>query len=351
MPERDPHWFLDKALNSWEEKDGRAVFKFREISVLETSKLLLSLSNSVATGHDRLDSMGIKGGGISLITPLRHLINTSLVTGKVAMKWKFLALSPRLKSKELNKFLTSLYRPIAQLPTISKLVERAAQQQLLQYFEESGQLNPSGHAYRKNLSTTTTLAEITDEIYQGAEEKKLTSIMQIDQSAAFDVINHKFLLEKLERYNIGLEARTWIENYLKFRSQYVVIGRSHSRMVPVTRGVPQGSVIGPILLAIYTNEITEVIKQPGCQNIAHQNRKTLWGLQCNTCGLLTQYADDITYTVSSRSRIQNQNNLKRNLNELSQHLNDQSTEYQSNKDDLDGINDRTEKGENYWNST
>ena len=157
-------------------------------------------------------------------------------------------------------------------------------------------------------------------MYQGAEDKLLTSVMQIDQSAAFDVVSHRLLLEKMQRYNIGEGARKWILNYLSYRSQYVKIGRSHSKMVPATRGVPQGSVIGPLFFLIFTNEMTEVIKQENCQNLVHTDRKTLWGKQCQQCGLLIQYADDITYVTGNKIRAKNQQNLSRNLQILSEHL-------------------------------
>ena len=107
------------------------------------------------------------------------------------MKWKLACLTPRLKSKEADRLSVASYRPIAILPAISKLVERVAQQQLLQFFEDSRQLNPANHAYRKSLSTTTTLTEILDRIYQGAEDKYITETMTIDQTAAFDVVDHR----------------------------------------------------------------------------------------------------------------------------------------------------------------
>ena len=109
-------------------------------------------------------------------------------------------------------------------PTLSKLVEQAMQQQLLKFMEETEQLNGSNHAYRYNLASTTTLTEILDEIYQGTEDKKMTSVMAVDQSSAFDCVSHQHLLQKLGRYNIGRGARDWLDDYLKLRTQYVVIG-------------------------------------------------------------------------------------------------------------------------------
>ena len=108
--------------------------------------------------------------------------------GKFARKWKFARLLPRLKGSDLPRTDTSSYRPVAVLTTSSKLVERSAQQQLLAFLETTQQLNTSNHAYRRNLSTTMTLVEIMDKIHQGTEDKCITSLMALDQSAAFDCV-------------------------------------------------------------------------------------------------------------------------------------------------------------------
>ena len=238
---RNPHRFLDRALENWTDKDKHSVFKFREITISETEYIISSMSQSTALGHDEIDSLAIKSASQHLINPLRRLINLSLMEGKFVQKWKFARVTPRLKSKGMNPTDPNSYRPVAVLTVTSKLVERAAQVQLLDYMEQSGQLNPSAHAYRKNYSTVTTLMEVLDELHQGVEEKKIISLMALDQSAAFDSVEHQLLLQKLKRYNIGDSAIKWIASYLAYRTQYVVIGTSHSKMDHVKVGVPQGS--------------------------------------------------------------------------------------------------------------
>ena len=162
----------------------------------------------------------------------------------------------------------------------------------------------------------------------------MTSVMTLDQLAAFDCLDHELLLKKLEKYNVGMEAREWMKNYLSYRTQYVVLGRSKSRMVKQTAGVPQGSVIGPLLYAVYMNDMTEVIKRPECEGQEHLDRTTLWGTQCKLCGHLTQYADDTTFTTGSRTRQDNQQNLERNLKELSLYLQDNSLVINQSKTSL-----------------
>ena len=320
--DRNPHRLLDHALSNWEEKDARPDFEFRRVSLSETETLISTLSNSSAAGHDGLDTLAIKAGTKGLVEPICHLINTSLSQSKFCMKWKLSGLTPRLKSKELDRDSTSSYRPVAVLPSLSKVVERAAQQQLLEYFERTNQLNPSCHAYRKSMSTTTTLCDILDDLYQGIEENKLMSIMAVDQSSAFECIDKDLLLEKMQRYGIGMNARNWIEEYLSNRTQYVTIGKFRSRMSRVTSGVPQGSVMGPLLFAIFTNDVTEVAKDRGCQEVQHQDKSRLFAKQCEKCGILTGYADDLTYTIAKKVRESNQASINRVLDEMTQYLND-----------------------------
>ena len=211
---RNPHRYLDYALSKWQHKDARPIFKFKMITLAETDKLISSLHNSQAYGHDGLDATAFKSARPHLLRPVQHLVNLSLGKSICAMKWKFSVISPRLKSREMDRFDISSYRPVACLTTTSKFVERCAQQQILQFMETTQQLNASCHAYRRFSSTTTTLNDIFDELFQGIEEKKVSSTMAIDQTAAFDCVDKELLLQKLTKYNIGTDARDWIDNYL-----------------------------------------------------------------------------------------------------------------------------------------
>ena len=331
---RNPLRYLDSAMSRWQQRDEVPFFKFRPVTVDEMNQLISSLSESTALGHDNLDSISLKSVAPLLIRPLIHIVNTSLMTSKFARKWKFARLTPRLKSKELDRNCISSYRPVAVLTTTSKLVEKAGQQQLLTFLETTRQLNKSNHAYRKHHSTTTTLTEISDEIYEGAETKRITALMTLDQSAAFDCVSHGLLLAKLRRYKLSTEAIAWIKDYLQERTQYVVIGGAHSRMYSVNRGVPQGSVIGPLLYALFTNEMTEVVKSAECQDISHNDYRELFGQQCSKCGVLSIYADDSTYAISSRTRTENQERLRTSLEELTKFLNDNGLKINQSKTSL-----------------
>ena len=242
-----PEEKLLQALESWPQRSLIPIFKFRKISILEMSQIISDLSNSTSCGQDEVDSNFIKLILPSLLIPLNHLVNTSLSTNTFANKWRISQIHPLLKDKDLNQLDPASFRPVAMLSTLSKITERAAQLQLLEFMENTCQINDNGHAYRRGMSTTTAVAEMSDELHRATESRKMTSIMTLDQSSAFDMINIEILLRKMKLYNVGDDAIQWFRSYLTYRTRYVTVGASNSAMRPTTRGVPQGSVLGPLL--------------------------------------------------------------------------------------------------------
>ena len=313
-------WFK-VAMDRWEDRGKLESFTFQEITFNQTVQLISKLENSTSFGTDSIDALAIKAAAVSLAPPIRHLINVSLTISVYANKCKLAKLVPLLKSSELDRLHPESYRPIAILPTVSKLVEKAAQIQLLTYMEDNRLLNNSSHAYRQGHSTTTTILDLTDKIFEAIDENKMASIMTLDQSTAFNCVPHPILLEKLKMYNLDAKSIQWIDSYLNFRTQFVAIGRSRSRMCKVERGVPQGSVLGPLLYSIFTNEITEAVTYPNCQDKVHKDRSKLFCNDCKTCGSVTQYADDATYVVANRKRELNQTKLTDNISRLKTFLN------------------------------
>ena len=326
----NPLKWLITALDKWRMKGKFDSFKFHELSLSEILKLISKMGNSTSLGTDYIDSMALKSAAVELGPPLRHLVNTSLRTSTFANKWKLARLVPLLKSKELNKLSPSSYRPIAILPATSKLIEKAAQEQLMNYFENHGMLNDSSHAYRKGYSTTTTLLEITEKLYSAIDDNKISSVMTLDQSAAFDCVSFEILLRKLELYNLDKSALKWLRTYLYDRTQFVTIGRASSRMTKVSRGVPQGSVLGPLLYSIYTNELSEVVTDKDCKDPSHKNSEKLFPANCSNCGSVTQYADDATFVITDKVRSNNQKKLSENIEKLGTYL--KSNELSINKD-------------------
>ena len=131
---------------------------------------------------------------------------------------------PLLKSADLDETKPGSFRPVSQLPLVSKLAERVVQIQLLNCLEETKQLAANQHRYRKYTNTTTALLQIMDIITTGTDANEITASMCVDQTAAFDCVEHDLLLEKLEYYNLSRSLKNWIKSYLEYRSSFVSIG-------------------------------------------------------------------------------------------------------------------------------
>ena len=210
---------------------------------------------------------------------------------------------------------------MSQLPLVSKLAERVVQIQLLNFLEETKQLAANQHGYRKYTNTTTTLLQIMDIIATGTDANEITASMCVDQTAAFDCVEHDLLLEKLEYYNLSRSLKNWIKSYLEYRSSFVSIGSAESVIKPLKYGVLQGSVLGPLLYLIYVNEFPAATKDDNCGDLSHMDNTQLFGKHCQKCGSVTIFADDAQFLITSNNRNQNQVSLIRNFDRIVEFLN------------------------------
>ena len=147
--------------------------------------------------------------------------------------------------------------------------------------------------------------------------------MTVDESAAFDVVSHDILIKKMILYKFTPSTIKWFLSYLSGRAQYVSIDTKSSRMSLVKSGVPQGSVLGPLMYTLYINELPEVVKSGNnCNNIEHYQHEELFGKNCYKCGEIICYADDASVVYSSNSRQQNQQKLVEHLENVNNFLTD-----------------------------
>ena len=191
-------------------------------------------------GNDNIDSMTLKLNAAVLCGPICHIVNQSISSGKFCSKWKLGKTIPLFKGGKANKFRPEAYRPIAILPVISKLCEKAVQCQLVNFMEESKQINKNSHVYKRLHSTTTALLQITDYIAELADKNFIANLMILDQSAAFDCVDKIILDLKMKLYNFPPSTRQWFRDYMSNRSHYVAIGAHRSSIKTITWGVPQG---------------------------------------------------------------------------------------------------------------
>ena len=320
----DPVKHLEEAMRRWRGAYSRSVMEIREVTVVETLEAIRSLSDSPAQGDDKLDAISLKAAAGILAAPINHITNLSITKTTFCSKWKLGKLVPLYKGKALDRMDTAAYRPIALLPVVSKVVERQVHKQVLEYMETSEQLKKDCHAYRKYMGTTTAMNEVVDNINKAANERRIADVMTIDMSAAFDCVRHDVLDKKLAVYNFSEKSRAWFRSYLSFRSHYVSIGTKKSRIKMTQQGVPQGSILGPLIYVIYMNELPAVVKTPEiCYNPEHEEDEEdeeLFGDNCKACVKMTCYADDCTYVTTASGREENQVNLTRNLDRISDFL-------------------------------
>ena len=282
----DPLKTLKETFEKWGTKaDNRPSFELLEVNMTEVIEVLKELSNNTLYGHNRLDSYSIKLVASHLAAPLRHIINLSIREKMFCNRWKFGRLIPLHKGKGLSTTNPKNYRPISLLPIVGKITEKLVQKQMLNFMESMRQINHSSHAYRRLHSTTTVMLQIADDIQQSADDKLISCLMMVDESSAFDCVNHITLENKFRMYNFSEDIITWFRSYLSFCSKFVSIGAINSHIEPVKHGVPQGSVLRPLIYTIYTNKLAEITKdKENCPKQVHQNDKdNLFGSSCVNC--------------------------------------------------------------------
>ena len=187
--------------------------------------------------------------------PLSNLINESFEQGIFPDILKVARVIPLFKSGVLH--LLSNYRPISNLHFVSKIFERAMYRRLVDFIEKFEILFVNQFGFRKHRSTDDALIKFTDCIYDSFEKSNYSLSVFLDFSKAFDTIDHSILIKKLERFGIRGNSLRWFESYLSNRYQYVSIGSSLSQCLPILTGVPQGSILGPLLFLLYINDMNK----------------------------------------------------------------------------------------------
>ena len=234
-------------------------FSFKPENAEKIEKLIDKLKENTAIGNDDIGAKLIKDIKKELSPTLTKIINLGYITNTFPDIMKSAIIKPIYKEDDTNNFKN--YRPIAILPTLSKLFERAATNQLTEFLEENKILSPLQHAYRKNHSTITCLAEALNYIYTQLDKKKHTAIALLDLSKAFDSINHELLLRKLITLGLQNTSIEWINSYLTNRTQCTKLRQYTSSYENTTTGVPQGSILGPLLFICYTNDFPDTINE------------------------------------------------------------------------------------------
>lgn len=234
-------------------------FEFEPISETDILKILDDLKSKNSHGIDGLSSKLLKSLKTAIAKPISILINQSFLTGIFPDCLKIAKVIPIYK-KDNNK-LFSNYRPISLLPALSKAFEKAIFIQLYSYFDSNNLFFESQYGFRTRHSTETATLELVNRVLTAFESNLTPISIFLDLSKAFDTLEHRVLLEKLKFYGIHNTPLRLLENYLsKNRFQYVNYHGHHSSLLPLSIGVPQGSILGPLLFIIYMNDINHASK-------------------------------------------------------------------------------------------
>ncbi|KAK9536017.1 hypothetical protein VZT92_005839 [Zoarces viviparus] len=197
---------------------------------------------------------------------LLSVINSSLSTGSVPPALKLASVTPILKKPGLDPDIHNNYRPISNLPFLSKILERTVVHQLKTHLDSNQLYEPFQSGFRSHHSTETALIKVTNDLLLSSDEHSLNILILLDLSAAFDTINHSILLSHLESsLHITGTALSWFKSYLSDREQFISINKFKSDTAPVSQGVPQGSVLGPLLFILYLLPLGDIIRHHGLQ--------------------------------------------------------------------------------------
>ena len=194
-----------------------------------------------------------------LLHIISYIVNTSLETGVFPHHLKEAMVRPCLKKADLDSETLNNYRPISNLAFISKIIEKCVAKQLSHYLELNNLLSKFQSGYRKFHSCETATTRIHNDILIMCDARSKVVLLLLDLSAAFDTVNHSLLLKKLNTlYGINGKVLQWCKSYLTGRSFTVKINNTSSDTVTLTVGVPQGSILGPLLFILYTKDLETI---------------------------------------------------------------------------------------------
>ena len=261
-------------------KDSIYSFNFKMITAEFTMKYLSLLPEESKNDVLEFDTKLLRLTAPIISKSLTYMINLSVKSGICLEDWKIACVTPAYKGKG-DKNEENNFRPLSVIGHLAKLVEKAVQLQLVDYLHTHKFISIDQFAYLKFHSTQLSLHRLIDDILENVNENEKTALCFLDIRKCFDTIDHKILLTKLQKYGIRNVELKWFESYLKERKQIVEFNGKKSSTKCINIGVPQGTILGPILFLLYVNDLSNAVSG----------------------GLINIYADDVVVYTSERCEL------------------------------------------------
>ena len=242
---------------------GDGFLEFKEINIKDLKTLMGSMNNKFSS-LDPVPSWLVNDCFDELGSIILHIINKSLSMGIFPSHLKKSVIKPTVKDKKGDLDLLSNYRPISNIPFISKVLEKVVSSQLDEYLNKNNMYCSQQSGYRKYHSCETLNVKMYDNILKDIDKGDIVALILLDMSAAFDTVDHKILLDLLKKcYGINGKVLNWFSTYLKNRQFSVNVYNAFSKYFNVLFGVPQGSILGPILFILYTKHLQHIALKYG----------------------------------------------------------------------------------------
>ena len=242
-----------------------SLHQFTQVTTEDVAKLMKS-SPKKSCPLDPIPALVLYECLDEVVPFITRIINLSITSGTFPSALKQALIFPLLKKSSLDSENLTNYRPVSNLAFISKTIERVIAKQFQNHMSEYNMYQPMQSAYRAKHSTETAILRVHNDILMAMDQGKTAILLMLDLSAAFDTIDHDLLIHRLETL-IGVKGKAleWFKSYLSARTQSVCISSHSSSAVGLTTGVPQGSVLGPVLFTVYTIPVGDIVRQHGLE--------------------------------------------------------------------------------------